>query len=222
MKLIRVLILSAILVSCATQQTAPPPPATKETQALWEKNRTRLNAITTWHMNGRIAIVTEKGNWDANVHWQQHVSTYELIFKAPLGQSTMSLEGRANRVVMHTSEGETFVESNPDRLIAKTMDIVIPVTGLQFWIRGIPAPQPAPAQYLLNETGYLYSLQQDGWTISYKRYTDIANLKLPDKIFLENGRFKVKIAVSQWNLPSSPNKGISQLSRETTVIPTNE
>jgi len=123
-----------------------------------------------------------------------------LVFKAPLGQSTMSLEGNRYRVVMRTTDGKEIVENNPDVLIAKVMDLQIPVTGLYSWIRGIPAPHSTPKQYQLDEAGYLYSLQQDGWNISYKRYITIAGFTLPDKVFLENKHFKVRIAVSHWDL----------------------
>lgn len=187
------------LVSCATQP-ALPPPATPVTKSLWETHYKQLNAIKSWHMNGRIAVITATENWTANVHWQQRASTYQLIFKAPLGQSTMSLEGNQYRVVMRTTDGEEIEENNPDVLIAKVMDLHIPVTGLYFWIRGVPAPRPVAKQYRLDEAGYLYSLQQDGWKIAYKRYVDVAGISLPDKIFLENKHFRVKIAVSRWDL----------------------
>lgn len=187
------------LVSCATQPL-PPPPATSATKALWTTHQKQLSAIKSWHLNGRIAVITTTENWTANVHWHQRAATYQLVFKAPLGQSTMSLEGNPNRVVMRTTDGKEIVENNPDVLIAKVMDLQIPVTGLYFWIRGIPAPRSTPKQYQLDEAGYLYSLQQDGWQISYKRYITVAGMSLPDKIFLENKHFKVKIAVSHWNL----------------------
>lgn len=191
------LVCCVLLVGCPA--TPLKPSTTPATKALWKTHQEQLGAIKAWHLNARIGIVTQRENWTANVHWQQNPLTYTLIFKAPLGQSTMSLTGDPRRVVMRTTDGEEIEESNPDVLIAKVLELPIPVTGLYFWIRGIPSPHPIP-KYQLNEAGYLYSLQQDGWDIAYKRYTEIGDIALPEVIFLENQHFEVRIAVSQWDL----------------------
>jgi len=193
------LLLNIFLVSACTT-VLPPKPITPEMQALWQTHQTQLNALHQWQINGRIAITTPDENWVANVYWQQQDNQYRLQFHIPPGQGVMVLNGNAGAVTLRTSDNQTFVAQDPDELIEKVLKLTIPVKGLHYWIRGIPKPIELLTDYQLDETGYLYTLQQDGWAIEYKRYQDIDNLHLPDKITLQNNKFKVKIAISEWHV----------------------
>ncbi|MDM8558843.1 lipoprotein insertase outer membrane protein LolB [Candidatus Parabeggiatoa sp. HSG14] len=185
MKYLLLLALPALLLSCASLPSLPP---------------NNANQLDSWHLKGRIAIVTEDDSWTANVHWQQQGTDYQLRLNTPLGQGVLLLEGNDISVVMHTANNETFRAHNPDALVAQVLKLEIPVTGLHFWIRGLPSPKTIPTRYVLTKTGYLKSLQQDGWEIEYGRYLNVDGINLPRKIFLDNNQFQVKIVISQWNI----------------------
>jgi len=189
-------ILLLLLAGCAHL----PPPPTAETQALWRVHQAELSQVKSWNLEGRIAVATLEDNWSAKVYWQQQADQYELRFNAPLGQGGLLLVGDPGGVVMHSSKGETFTAPTPETLIAKTLRLEIPVTHLHFWIRGLPVPGLPTSQLLLNEEGYLYRFQQDGWNIDYQRYFNDTEITLPGKLYLENDRLKVKIVISQWKL----------------------
>ena len=174
-----------LLSSCAQLPPIPPIPA---------------NQLDSWRINGRIAISTKNDSWTANVYWQQQGPTYQLRLNAPLGQGAFLLEGDDDGVIMQTANQETFTARDPDILVTQVLKLEIPVTGLHFWIRGLPAPQPSPQWYTFDETGHLHRLRQDGWEITYMRYINIQGIDLPNKIYLENDRFKVKIVISKWNI----------------------
>ncbi|MDY6992116.1 MAG: lipoprotein insertase outer membrane protein LolB [Pseudomonadota bacterium] len=198
-----IFILTVNMSGCALIPPSPPPPASPATHALWQTHQAQLRTLTAWRLNGRIAITTEQDNWTAHVHWQQHEQEYRLRFNAPLGQGALLLEGNEQQVMMHTAEQKTYIAENPDALILKTLNLAIPITGLHFWIRGLPKPKQLPSAYRLYEHGYLYSLQQDGWHIEYSRYIPNNTIELPSKIFLDNGQFKVKIVISSWDIRES-------------------
>jgi outer membrane lipoprotein LolB len=161
--------------------------------------------LNYWQLNGRIVISTPNESWTAKVHWQQNGSSYQLRLNTPLGQGAILLEGNDNGVIMHTADNQVFTASDPDTLVTKVLKLNIPVSGLHFWIRGLPMPKPAPQWYYFNEKGYLHRLRQKGWEIEYERYDKFQDINLPTKILLENNQFKVKIAISSWNLkPPNP------------------
>jgi outer membrane lipoprotein LolB len=151
-----------------------------------------------WQLNGRIAIAKEDEHWTAHVYWHQRDADYQIRFNAPLGQGVMLLQGNEGGVMMRTADNQTLVASNPDALVVKAIKLEIPVSGLYFWIRGLPGP--TALNYQLNEAGYLYHLQQDGWDIEYGNYVNAGEVALPAKIYLENKRVKVKIVISQWDV----------------------
>ncbi len=180
-----IIVLSILLYSCAQLPPMPTTPAEK---------------LQSWRLNGRIAISTQDDSWTANVYWQQQGPTYQLRFNMPLGQGAVLLEGDDKEVMMRTANHETFKAADPDTLVAQVLKIEIPVSHLYYWIRGIPTPKASIGRYTLDEAKRLHNLQQDGWEIVYGRYVSVYGLFLPNKIFLENDNFKVKLVISQWNL----------------------
>lgn len=212
-----ILIVILSLSGCALIPPSPPPPASPATHALWQTHQAQLRTLTAWRLNGRIAITTEQDNWTAHVHWQQQEQEYRLRFNAPLGQGALLLEGNEQQVMMHTAEQKTYIAENPDALILKTLNLAIPITGLKFWIRGLPRAEPSLPAYRLYEHGYLYRLQQDGWQIEYTRYISNNTVELPSKIFLDNGQFKVKIVISSWDIRESQLSKPLQVWNERTV-----
>ena len=78
----------------------------------------------------------------------------------------------------------------------------MPVKGLLYWMRGIPDPDLPPAKTTLDEFGRVQQMQQDGWRIRFKRYTDVQPYELPQKIFIDSADLKVKIFVDNWNIKS--------------------
>lgn len=198
-----ILFLTLSISGCALMPPPVPPPASAATRTLWKTHQQQLQTLTHWRLNGRIAITTEQENWTAHVHWQQHGSYYRLRFNAPLGQGALLLEGNEHQVMMQTAEQKTYTAENPDALILQTLNLAIPITGLHFWIRGVPKPEQHSPPYRLYEHGYLYHLQQDGWEIEYSRYIANNTVELPSKIFLDNGQFKVKIVISSWDISES-------------------
>lgn len=192
-----------LLVSCSGCSLLPPASSTSETaQARWQTHQADLKKLETWYFTGRIAITTEQESWTAHVHWQQQKKNYRLRLHAPLGQSSVLLDGNAHHVIMRTSDQKTAIADTPEQLIAQKLKLDIPVTGLYFWIRGLPAPEPM--QHQINAAGYLYTLEQADWHIDYERYTIVEGITLPTRIFLKNDRFKVKIVISHWYLQNLP------------------
>lgn len=198
----KIFLLAGVLLISACTSVSPPKPITPEMEALWQTHQTQLTALNQWQLNGRIAITTPDENWVANVYWLQQENHYRLQFHIPPGQSVMALNGNSAAVTLRTSDNQSFVAQDPDELIAKVLKLTIPVRGLTYWIRGIPKPIELVSDYQLDDSGYLYILQQDGWSIEYKRYQEVNQLHLPDKITLQNEQFKVKIAISEWHIDS--------------------
>lgn len=191
MKLIKLLFISLFLASCANL------PPQNTLQPLWEIHQQSMEKIDMWQLNGRIFISDEDSAWNARVIWQQRPRNYQLVFNSPVG-GAMRLIGSEQQVVMNTADNQTFRAETPDKLISEVLNMNIPVQNLYYWIRGIPAPTHRQLDYILNKNGQLQQLEQSGWTVSFKRYVNVDGLALPDKVFLQNADYRVKIAVNQW------------------------
>ncbi len=167
--------------------------------------------LDKWYLSGRLVIATSQDSWTAKVFWQQQGDAYQLQFSNPVGQGAIRLTGNDQQVVMQTADNKTFVADNPDTLVAENLQVNIPVTDLYFWIRGLPAPQPSPRYYKLNKLAQLSHLHQDDWQIEYKRYMKVQQFYLPQKLFLENEHFQVKIVITQWDLNAPVSLSAKQI-----------
>ncbi|MCV6636825.1 lipoprotein insertase outer membrane protein LolB [Candidatus Albibeggiatoa sp. nov. NOAA] len=191
MKLIKLLIISLLITSCATI------PEQSALQPLWEAHQQSMQKIDMWQLNGRIVISDEDSAWNSRVIWQQRPRNYQLVFNSPVG-GAMRLIGSEQQVVMNTADNKTFRAETPEKLVSEVLNMNIPVQNLHYWIRGIPAPTQRQLNYILNENGQLQLLEQEGWTVSFKRYKYVDGVALPEKVFLQNEDYRVKIAVNRW------------------------
>ena len=57
----------------------------------------------------------------------------------------------------------------PILLLEQTLGLRLPVTGLRYWVRGLPAPGPT-ALLQTDAAGRLTRLEQNGWVIEYPSY----------------------------------------------------
>lgn len=191
MKFISLLLVILFVTSCSNL------PKQNTLQPLWETHRQSVDKLDTWKLNGRIFISDVDGAWNARVIWQQQPQDYQLVFNSPVG-GAMRLTGSEQHVTMQTADNQTFTANTPEQLVREVLNMDIPVQQLHYWIKGIPAPSHQELHYFLNKNGQLQQLEQSGWMIDFKRYANINGLSLPEKIFLQNNNYRVKIAVSQW------------------------
>ncbi len=196
LKLILSILLIFLLTGCGENLVKP----SSETQLLWESHQQRLQTLNKWQLNGRVAVYNDHENWLIKVRWDQNLDKYQLHFYTPSGQGVAKLVGMSQQVEMFTAENQHYVAQHPDALVAQTFNINLPVTGLRFWIRGMPTPDVPIDNYYLNKQGYLTQLEQDGWKINFQTYAKSSNWFLPKKLLLTNSQYKVKIIVLNWHI----------------------
>ena len=164
-----------------------------------------LSAVRQWSLEGRIAIQAGPEGWHATLRWSQNITAYDLKLSSPLGQDVLQLHGDEDGIVLRTSEG---IESDVDaeNLLARHLGWHLPLGGLRYWVLGLPDPASPVSQQEreLDGLGRLTRLRQSGWEIEFRRYTSVAGIDLPDKIFLSNkvtGKpLEVRLAVEKWEL----------------------
>jgi outer membrane lipoprotein LolB len=167
-------------------------------QARWDAHSALLQSLASWDLRGSVAVNSEQENWDARLSWRQQGDTYQLRFLAPLGQGAAILEGNADSVTIRAADGSTRSAADPETLLRETTGVTLPLQGLRYWIRGLPAPDSIPRRQQLDAAGRLAELEQNGWQIEYARYLETNSPALPAKLVLRNGDYRIKIVVSAW------------------------
>lgn len=197
------LALTVGLTSCGTL-THKEPTNTTSTEAdatakqvSWKDRESSLSAIKSWQINGKIAVQTPKQSGSATVNWVQRASQFNISMMGPLGAGSLKLYGRPGFVTLQTSDGKTFTDKNPEHLLAKGWGYNLPLSNLNYWIRGLPSPNLAMSTHF-DSYGRLSTLIQQGWIIQYLGYTHRGSVDLPDRINISSPSLKVRIVIYQW------------------------
>ena len=161
----------------------------------------RMNALyglNAWALKGRIGIQTDKEGVTATLHWANVGDRYQLRFIAPLSQGTYELRGDQQQVALQTAKNERFVAKDPEQLLLDNVGWKVPLTGLNYWVRGLPEPGADIENLVKDDKGRITDMEQSGWRISILRYTEVNDFELPGKLFLQNDRFKIRLVIQGW------------------------
>lgn len=175
--------------------------ATKKELEKWKETEQDLLALKSYIVSGKFAYNDGKRGGSADVRWhQQQPNYYSIEITPPLGASSVRIVGAPNNISMMKQTGEMAVAKTPEELLQKTINWNFPVSNLQYWARGIPAPGEAPTKVLFNSKHELAQMQQQGWTIDILSFMMVQNTSMPERITLTNGPVKVKLIFKVWDL----------------------
>lgn len=154
-----------------------------------------------WLLNGRIAIRTPETQWQADVRWEQQGESYTINLAGPMGQGSAQVQGDPKGIKLTTAQGEVFHEQTPEILWQKQMGWLLPLSGLRYWVLGISSLMVGvDAQEWVQ--GRLKYLQQDGWSIDYRRYQSVTlasgSVQVPNKLFLTNDAIEIRMVIHHW------------------------
>jgi len=189
------IMLALIVTACATTTTPVPAPSA---DTAWQARQRRLATLQRWTLQGRVAIETAQDSGTATLTWEQDGDRYIMRIMAPLSQGTFELRGDDRSVALRTPENETLTATDPQALMQQNLGWSLPVAGLKYWVRGIPAPGSPARQLRVDAAGRMLDLEQDGWRVSVLRYKLVGTEEVPDKLYMENSPLKMRVVIAEW------------------------
>lgn len=196
------LIVGALLLASGCAPT-PERAVPQDPRGAWEQRIQALDAIPVWGLQGRVAARRADEGWSAGLDWQQNGDRVRVALSGPLGRRVAVLEGRPGHYELSTSNGGFASAPSAESLMAEVLGWTLPVSGLRYWVRGLPDPEgsgPRPAVEL-DPYGRPLQLDQDGWRITYERYDD-GVIAMPLRLTLVRGPIRIKMVAKRWHLTS--------------------
>jgi outer membrane lipoprotein LolB len=162
--------------------------------------RDRLSQLNDWQLRGRIALNLDDEAWSASLQWTQTKEDYLLRVIAPLGRGSFELRGDDQGVMMRLAQNQVLRATDPETLLREQFGWIVPVSGLRYWIRGIPDPGARVTHLSTDKHGRITRLEQSGWQVTYTQYASRGEYTLPGRIALENGNLKLRLLIRHWIL----------------------
>lgn len=147
----------------------------------------------------------ERQGWHAALRWEQRGQHYHITLSSPLGQDIAQLDGGPGGVQWRSADAADTAQDG-ETLLYRRLGLRLPVSGLRFWVLGLPDPGVPVAQQdrQLDGLGRLTRLRQSGWDIEFRRYAVVDGMDLPDKLFLttqtDGTAIEVRVVVEQWRI----------------------
>lgn len=163
-----------------------------------------IEAYPVWQFKGRVSLIQGEQGWHASLNWHEASGRYRLNLAGPMGQAAMQLEGDGDGVQLRTANGEEIAARDADALVESATGWQLPVSGIRYWVRGVPAPAPG-AQVFSDENGRPLRLLQSGWDIRYSRFQQVAGRDWPTRLKLAAGDVTVRLVIDEWRLPGAAN-----------------
>jgi outer membrane lipoprotein LolB len=188
-------LLCSALLALAACHTLAPLPATP-----WGERRAALQAVEKFQVNGQLAVATPSEGFSASLQWQQQGVGSDLLLRGPLGVggARLNFDGEVLRVT--NSQGTELEGVSAQAELVRVLGFEPPLTSLRYWLLGTPDPASVATE-TLDDKQRLAQLQQGEWQVDYGEYQQAAGLWLPRRVALHRGGVKVKLQLSNWQLP---------------------
>lgn len=192
------LLLFAVLYLTACV-TTPPPPA-DDAQQQWNARTAYLYGLGVW--TAHIALIgnSDQQKFKIRVEWKQQADHYQIKLRDFIGRTIAIIDGTPSSVVAKTSKGQRYEGEDAEALIDELFAINIPVSGMRYWLQGIPVPDEGIDQLTLDDHGLASHIRQQGWHISYPYYLPNNPYKMPSQVILEFENIRLTAKITQWTL----------------------
>ena len=173
-------------------------------QELWAGRQQALLEFDSWDVHARAALKLESGVYNIGIRWQRQAETSTILLEAPFGQGVFRIESDAvGKYRLRLLDGRVFEDSSAEALLEKMIGWSLPISGLDYWIRGLPRPG-SDYSHRLDEGGRARSINQDQWSIGYLDYfARQENLQLPRRVKLVSDNVTLKLIIERWQQPTS-------------------
>lgn len=168
-------------------------------QRLWVERQQQLLAHDSWNLQARAAIARKGEAYQVGIRWQRDARRSMLLLQAPFGQGVFRIDsGPGADYRLRLPDGQLFVNRTPEALLEDALGWSLPISGLDYWIRGIPRPD-GEFRHRLDRGGRARSIRQDRWNIEYLDYFDAAlPPDLPRRIKLARDELTLKLVIEHW------------------------
>jgi outer membrane lipoprotein LolB len=206
MKFRRVVLFSLFAFLCVSCAVPLPRPPADHLQQLWQARESALLPIRRWELRGRLAVRADERGGQASLTWQRDAAQHGIRLNGPLGRGVVRVTQDETGAQLQDAEQRVYRAASAEELLYLYTGWRLPITNLNFWVRGVPVPD-LPASRELDDFGRLKTLRQQGWEVQYQDYVQSGNHELPSRLTLiyvpdraapEAPAMEVRLVIDRW------------------------
>lgn len=185
--------------------SATPIPKAQQAE-VWQRNKQILlnfKQQNNWTLLARVGIVSQQGSSSNQLDWINQNNNYKITLNNMLTYGVITIasnNSQDGRQVNLNYQDQTYTAKTPEDLLFQLTKLKLPISQLEYWILGLPAPNYQINKLNLNEFALINNLQQNGFNIEYEdyNYSISRNAMLPGKIIIKTKGLYIKIIAQSW------------------------
>ena len=122
----------------------------------------------------------------------------------PTGQTLAYIVDSAARRHAHARRPAAIPRGSVEALTRQALGWALPLSLLQYWVRGLPAPGSLPAQVERDSSGRLQALTQNGWRVALTYYSDGEMNGRVRRLDLSDGANEIRVVIDTWRSAEAP------------------
>jgi len=199
LQLLLSIVMAVGLAACQTfPQPIAPNAAPDQVLAGWPARRAQLQSRGQFSAQGRIGVVAGSDGFNGRVRWLQEGERSTVSLDGPLGVAGVRIVNETGVLTVTTPSGEALDSQAAHDELVRLMGVEPPLNSLRYWVQGVPDPG-GPSTETPDAQGYLGTLEQSGWTVTYGAYMQTEGGALPQKLTVERGSVRVKLIIDAWH-----------------------
>jgi outer membrane lipoprotein LolB len=147
---------------------------------------------------GRVSASHTGGVVTANVRWEHAADRDEIWLMTPTGQTMAHIVDSAKGVVLTRADREQHRAANVETLTRQVLGWPLPLSHLQYWVRGLPVPGSAPAEVERDEAKRLSAFTQNGWRVALTYHDEGDYTGKVRRVDLIDGPNRIRFVVDTW------------------------
>lgn len=148
---------------------------------------------------GRALVTYSGGAITANVRWEHAAERDEIWLMTPTGQTLAHIVDTPDGAVLTRADQQQYRAGNVEALTRQGLGWVLPVSLLQYWVRGVPAPGAPPSALQRDSAGRLTALTQNDWKVSLTYYpAEGDRAGLVRRVDLNDGANEIRFVIDTW------------------------
>lgn len=169
----------------------------------WVRQRNQLQQLEAWQLSGRVNVRYDNESHTPRIQWTQEGVEYQIRLWGTFNAGNTMINGRPGYVTLENN-GDTLSATTPEDLILQQLGYELPVSQLNYWIKGLPAPD-SEAELSFNELNQLTAIAQAGWDITFIDPRQYGAISLPRRVELrrEKNDIWLRFIGLNWTLEES-------------------
>ncbi|MES2562100.1 MAG: outer membrane lipoprotein LolB, partial [Pseudomonadota bacterium] len=116
----------------------------------------------------------------------------------PTGQTLAHIVDSAQGATLTRADRQQHRAGSVEALTQQGLGWALPLTLLQYWVRGQGAPGETPSGIQRGSDNALIALTQNGWQVSFTYHSDGALAGKVRTLDLSNGANQIRLVIDTW------------------------